>query len=229
MPAVFQPAPPPFSPLIALCLIVVLGASAAMYWLLVRRATSRRQWVSLAEWARESGFRVGRHAAGGEVILPPPLDVLGTARIAIRSQLTGERATILEAQPADAPEAAPGVHPPLLHLLVRKLEAAWPPTALRPAHAAPGESVIDLFSLGSFPLMGAGHRFTVYGADAAAARALAESSVRALLPQDVGLLLHGQHLVLDFSSRPFDGLEFNRMIAVVEQLLAHLPGVKATT
>ena len=44
-----------------------------------------------------------------------------------------------------------------------------------------------------------------------------------------GLLLHGQHLVLDFSSRPFDRLEFTRMIALAEQLLAHLPPWKVAS
>jgi hypothetical protein len=227
-----QVAPPPMSPLILACLFGVLGASVTMYWLLVRRWTSRRQWVSLGEWARQAGFGIGREMRESETsiggpILPPPLDVLGTERLSLRMQLTGQRSTILQAQRAEADGSSqPSASSPL-NLLVRKFEATWPPSALRPVHTPAGASVIDLYSLGSFPLMGAGHRFTVYGADSAAARALAQSSIRALLPQDVGLLLHGRHLVLDFSSRPFDGLEFNRMIALAEQLLAHLPAWKA--
>jgi hypothetical protein len=220
------------SPLIVACLFAILGASVTMYWLLVRRWTSRRQWVSLAEWARQAGFRIGRERRddepGGGPVLPPPLDALGTARVSLRMQLTGARSTILQAQPVESTDSTGPNSAPPLNLLARKLEAAWPPTALRPVHTPAGASVIDLFSLGSFPLMGAGHRFAVYGADSAAARALAQSSVRALLPQDVGLLLHGQHLVLDFSSRPFDGLEFTRMITLAEQLLAHLPPWKAS-
>lgn len=218
------------SPLIVACLFIVLGASVTMYWLLVRRWTSRRQWVSQAEWARQAGFRIGRERRDGESgslpLLPPPLDALGADRLLVRMQLTGERSIILQSRPAESADPSrPNTSPPL-NLLIRKLEARWPPTALRPIQSPSGASVIDLYSLGSFPLMGAGHRFAVYGADSAAARALAQSSVRALLPQDIGLLLHGQHLVLDFSSRPFDGLEFNRMIALAEQVLAHLPAWK---
>ncbi|HEX8911338.1 MAG TPA: hypothetical protein VF796_03185, partial [Humisphaera sp.] len=56
------------------------------------------------------------------------------------------------------------------------------------------------------------------------ATTLATSSVRGLLPPDVGLLLVGRHLVLEFSDRPFDAIEFNRMIAVAGQVVAHLPG-----
>jgi hypothetical protein len=221
------------SPLIVACLFAVLGASVTMYWLLVRRWTSRRQWVSQAEWARQSGFRIGREIRDGSScggigpILPPPLDVLGADRLLVRMQLTGPRSIILQLQPTESDGASRPNSASPINLLVRKLEAGWPPSALRPIQSAAGASVIDLYSLGSFPLMGAGHRFAVYGADSAAARALAQSSVRALLPQDVGLLLHGQQLVLDFSARPFDGLEFNRMIALAEQLVAHLPAWKS--
>jgi len=47
--------------------------------------------------------------------------------------------------------------------------------------------------------------------------------LRSLLPPDVGLLLHGRHLVLDFSDRPFDAIEFGRMLALADQLAARLP------
>jgi hypothetical protein len=220
------PTGPHFSPLIFLCLLTALGASVAMYWLLVRRSTARRQWVSLADWGRDAGFRIGRRHE--DALLPPPLDVLGSSRIAVRIELTGERMTsIVQAQPADADNASPGQHPPAIQLLIRKIEASWPPTGLRPVQTKEAQSLIDLYNLCSFPLMGAGQRFIVHGIDSAPARILAQSSIRALLPQDVGLLLHGHYLVLDFSSRPFDGIEFSRMIAVVEQVVAHLPGVKA--
>ncbi len=44
--------------------------------------------------------------------------------------------------------------------------------------------------------MGTNQRFVVFGTDSTAAAPSA--IVHALLPQDVGLLLHGQHLLLDF-------------------------------
>ena len=35
----------------------------------------------------------------------------------------------------------------------------------------------------------------------------------------IGLLLHGEYLLLDFSERPFDPIEFGRMLAVADQLV----------
>lgn len=131
--------------------------------------------------------------------------------------------------PATGP-AAPGgfpvtpVGPPRVEwrLLIRQLETTWYPTGARPV-AARRPSLLDLYSLSSFPLLGNAERFVIYGTDSAAARALGRSSARALLPPDVGLLLHGRYLVLDFSDRPFDAVEFNRMLAVADQVVAHLP------
>ena len=40
------------------------------------------------------------------------------------------------------------------------------------------------------------------------------------------LLLHGNRLILDFTSRPFDELEFGRVIAQANSVLAHLPTAK---
>ena len=64
------------------------------------------------------------------------------------------------------------------------------------------------------------------GLDPAAARRLYRSHLRALLPPDVGLLLHGEHLVLDFSARHFDALELSRMLALADQIVAHVPAPK---
>jgi hypothetical protein len=71
--------------------------------------------------------------------------------------------------------------------------------------------------------MGDVTRFVVFGSDSHAARILSKSEARALLPPDIGLILHGQHLVLDFSARPFDGIELGRMVALADQLAGHLP------
>src|SRR5256885_1785346 len=56
-----------------------------------------------------------------------------------------------------------------------------------------------------------------------AALAMATSPVRGLLPPDVGMLVHGPYVTLDFSRRPFDTIEFERMLVVMEQLVTHLP------
>jgi hypothetical protein len=69
-------------------------------------------------------------------------------------------------------------------------------------------------------------RFVIFGTDSAAARRMAKSSLIALLPPDLGLLLHGSNLILDFTARPFDAIELSRLCSLVDQLLAHVPAVE---
>jgi len=71
--------------------------------------------------------------------------------------------------------------------------------------------------------MGAQERFVIFGTDSATARRLSASPIRALLPPDVGMLLHGSRLVLDFSNRPFDAVEFSRVIVLADQIANRLP------
>lgn len=239
-----------FSFLTLLALAGVLGMSCLTFWLLVRRATSHRTWIALSDWGRSRGFRYhslrtregdagGR--GGGEAAPPPapfPFSTLPAARPAVRLWLTGARTELLQLQPPDATPPATSasdgenagsagatLQPPRTwHALVRQVEASWPPTALRPA--ARDESLLDLFSLASYPSMIASERFVIFGTDSAAARSVAKSSLPALLPPDIGLLLHGRVLVLDFSARPFDTIEFDRMLALAQHLTAHLPALK---
>jgi hypothetical protein len=227
--------PPPFSPVILLSLLAVLGLSAATLWVLVRRATSHRQWVALSDWAKEYGYRFTR-AEGGDA--PAPFQNLQNPRPVVRLQLARGPTTLVQfehgvsraggatARGADAPPSlavptiASGEQPVVWNVLVRQIGSDWRPTGLRPTDAA--SSALDLFSLGSFPTMGT-ERFVAFGTDSAAARAVTKSMLRSLLPRDVGLLLHGRHLVLDFSARPFDAIELSRVLALSDQLAAHLP------
>ena len=220
------PQAPTFSPLVLLTLLLVAAASSAVFWLLVRRATSHRQWVAFSDWARERRFRFRR--AGPDAV-PVPFDSLRTAAgspaPSVRLSL-GKGPTHLVQLEATGPAAtapAPGSQPRrnVWNLLIRELPAEWPPTGLRPAGAT--ASALDLFSLSSFPTLGATDRFVAYGTDSAAARVVSKSMLRSLLPPDVGLLLHGRRLVLDFSDRPFDAIEFGRMLALADQLVAKMP------
>jgi hypothetical protein len=212
------PPPPSFSPWVLLTLLVIVGASSVTFWLLVRRATSHRQWVALGDWARDNRFRFRRAAPDAapvpfNALQPPP---------AVRLSLAKGPTSLLQFE-ATSPAPAP-VNVPrrvVWNVLTRELPADWPPTGLRPAGAT--ASVLDLFSLSSFPTLGATERFVAYGTDTSAARVVSKSMLRSLLPPDVGLLLHGRHLVLDFSDRPFDAIEFGRMLALADQLAARLP------
>jgi len=221
---------PPWAALAVL--VVVVGVSSAVYAVLVWRSTTHRRWVVLWEWAQDAGFRFHPLAQAAVAPRPPaPLDGLGGAHVRVDVLLTRDRITLVQvrtdppAAPAGSTPTAPTAPPAPRaewHLLIRQLETTWYPTGARPTTAR-RTSLLDLYSLSSFPLLGNSERFVIYGTDSAAARALGRSSARALLPPDVGLLLHGRHLVLDFSARPFDAVEFNRMLAVADQVVSHLP------
>jgi hypothetical protein len=58
----------------------------------------------------------------------------------------------------------------------------------------------------------------VYGLRATDARALVAGPARALIPPDIGLIISADQLILDFTLRPFDIVEFSRVLAVAEQL-----------
>lgn len=210
---------PGFSWVVVLVLLTVLGLSVGVFIVLVLRWTSKRSWVEIAEWARERGFRVSARESSA----PAPLDRVSRGDLRATTCATNKQTTIVRLEAA-APVGTDGftnVAPARWHALVRNIESPWQPTGLRPAPAA--RSLLDLFSLSSFPLMGETQRFVVYGTDSGPARKLSKSNLRGLLPPDIGLLLHGQHLVLDFSQRPFDAIEFDRMIALADQLVLHLP------
>jgi hypothetical protein len=201
-----------FSFLTLLVLAGMLGMSCVTFWLLVRRATLNRQWVALSDWARGRGFRNHPIADGTP---PAPFSMISTSRPRVRLWLAGRSSQLLQMQ---------GVEAGAWHVLIQSIESNWPPTALRPV--AKEQSLLDLFSLASFPAMISAERFVIFGADSNAAKSLAKSSLSALLPPDIGLLLHGQHVVLDFSNRPFDAIEFDRMLTLVNHLMSHLPAIE---
>jgi hypothetical protein len=214
-------------------LTVVLAASGVTFWLLVRRATSHRQWVALSDWAKSRGFRY-RPIADGEP--PAPFSVMPAKRPVVRLWLASPSAELLqmrfgeqpliEPTPTSTPSPVIERAPETWHVLIRQVESNWPPTALRPASSSDVQTMLDNFGLASFPSMIASERFVIFGADSAAARSLSMSSLPALLPPDVGLLLHGRRIVLDFSRRHFDTIEFDRMLALADHLTAHLPALK---
>jgi hypothetical protein len=209
-----MPLPPElrFNLWIALALLAVVGVSVFVFSWQVRRWTSHRSWHVLSDFARESGFAMTRQDREP----PPPLERLPASRMTVSLQSKTTNVFQLETLGGNAVET------PRWYVLVRDVPAmAWPVTGLRPAHAK--ASLLDLFSMMSYPRLGETERFVVFGVDSTAAALLSKSQARALLPPDIGLLLAGTHLVLDFSTRPFDPIELGRMNALAEQLVTHLP------
>src|SRR5712691_9844763 len=53
-----------------LALVMIIGASSGIFWLLVRRWTTQRHWVALGDWADENRFTLrGEERAVGPEIL----------------------------------------------------------------------------------------------------------------------------------------------------------------
>jgi hypothetical protein len=203
----YASAPHP-SPTILLTLAVILGASLWVFATLVRRETRHRRIVALGLWARRRDMRI--HSAGGDVPA-----VLKPFNPKILQALSGGSFTLLQ---IETPNAAAKVPTSKGHwnIILRDLGGTWPTTALRPT--AHDYSFVDLFSLSSYPSLMPSERFMIFGAEGRAAGVMAESTAPALLPPDVALIVTGNHLILDFSSRHFDEIEFDRLIQLAEQL-----------
>jgi hypothetical protein len=100
--------------------------------------------------------------------------------------------------------------------LQAELPTDWPPCGLRPATGS--SSLIDRFALSSFPSLALDRRFMVFGSEPRCAGAMVASGVLSRLPAEIGLLLHHRYLILDFSSRHFDEIEFARVVELAGEL-----------
>lgn len=219
---------PQFSVYVFVALIAVAIASAGTFWWLCVRWTTRRRWSELVDWARGQGFAVrsaegagGAAADAAAIPLPPVLAPLASLGPTVRLSIGGDRQALVSLTTPTTPYSQAPNQPANWHVLLHRLEAAWPATALRPA--SNHVSLVDLMPLTSFPSLTTNERFVVFGTDARAAKQLAASSARALLPPDVGLLLVDDWLILDFSARPFDTIEFGRQLALADQVVSFLP------
>ncbi len=211
-----------------LALLVICVASAIMFRLLVMRWTTRKGWLDLSRWADECGMTL---YAAEDATVPEPLATLTQPPPIPAAVFTGDAksapgTTIVSMRTPRAQRTDPSQYAEW-HVLVRAIEANWPTTGLRPR--ANPSSLLDLFpQISSFPSMAPPDRFVIFGSDSAAARRVARSSLLALLPPDLGLLLHGPYLLLDFSARPFDSIELTRISTLVDQLVEHLPDDQST-
>jgi hypothetical protein len=208
-------APPQFSWGIFGGLLLVLGASSMMFTLLTRRSTRLRSWVVMSEWAGDRGFSLRRgHRAAA---LPAVLGRLhGQALLTLRSPRTLFCKVQVPNPPDAASDAGAAPEGTICHLLVHKISADWQPAALRAVNAPAG--LVDRYGLRPFHSFAAEDRFVVLASDALAAKHLWRSGAPAALPTDLALLLWHDRLVIDFSARHFDPIEFDRMLALAQQI-----------
>lgn len=216
----YTPSPPPYtlSPvldywLILSLLMLILLASLAVFLTLVTRHTTGRGTTARWEWCGDHGFKGGLL---GSMKLPG-LEDLPHHNLRVVEHYRTPTISILRAQSFEEDgrdkEGAGGIW----HLLIAETEHFWPIVALRPSSAK--NSLIDLMGLQVFPKLSSESRFTVCGLAAIEARKLAAGPVRALIPPDIGLIRSADRLIIDFSARPFDPVEFSRMLAIAEQVL----------
>ena len=200
---------------VILTLLVILGACVWIFVELVRRETRNRRAVALAQWARSRNLRVMGNSSQDLELWP-----ISQFRPKIMSAISGREMTLARIETAEAGVTNAVASQRVWNVLVKKLQSEWPATALRPtAHIV---SAVDLFSLSSYPSLMPTERFVVFGSEARAAQMLAESGLPGLLPPDIGLIIAGNYLLLDFSGRPFDEIEFDRVIDLAEQIAPRL-------
>jgi hypothetical protein len=197
----------PLYPLFALVAITL--ASTAMFVWNVHRAAYQRRRLELKRWLRN-------HRMSETDSPPDPLPRLLPAVTWTRLLADANRTL------ASGHDANGGYH-----LLILRTPSPFPPTGLRPAAPTGSSRLLDSTPLRPYPSLPGTERFTTCGTTLHAARALADSPLRGLLPPDLGLLLDGNHLLLDFSSRPFDPLEFSRLLPLADQLAQNLPASSA--
>lgn len=190
-------------------MMLLLCASMAMFTILERRWTSLRKWVALREWARQRGMRVNRT---GDT--PAALSMLLPAQPWVRLRIASEQATFLQLQTQQPQGQGWNV------LVVRCGPWIGAAAGLRPVKVA--TSIIDLLNLPRIPSTVGAERFALFGEENRSGRALINSKARSLLPPDIGLFRIDHWFVLDFSSRPFDPIELDRVMGLANQLQAML-------
>jgi len=196
------------SPWPALVILFAIASSSIVLLEVVRRQTRQRVRYRLLDWAKAYSMRCvafdPKHAR-----VPSPLDTLPVIQggLKILTHFTNDHGLhLVRFNYADA----------VWHLLIMRRETDHPDVGLRPTEAP--RSICDLFNLTPAPRQLPGVRFTVMGDDWIATRDLAQGMARGLLPGDLSLIRTQRHLLIDFTSRPYDELELTRMKTLALQM-----------
>ncbi len=160
------------------------------------------------EWSVNRRFK---RARAGPITIEALDDIDQTLRVVERYRTRDGTRSILKLHSLDSSGTVR-----TWHLMLQETDAFSTPIGLRPNGAS--VSLIDLMNLPLLPRLSNESRFAVYALRATDARELAASPARALLPPDIGLIRSADQVILDFTARPFDPTEFDRMLAVADQV-----------
>jgi hypothetical protein len=201
-----------------LVLAICLAASVGVFIYLIRRETVRRRNLLMRQWAAQRGLN--------ELELQSPhakarLGPIASIAVKIFRIYADDSVAIVQVKTRES--ELTGASSPFWNLLIRQLSSKWEPTALRPT--ALDACLIDLMPITSFPSLLTHPQFVVFGSDSRSARVLASGLPLKILPPDIGLLLEDNLLFLDFTDRPFDEIEFERMLELSRQLAERLPNL----
>jgi len=199
--------------LVILVLLLILVASSAIFSKLSRRNTTQRRQTAIDDWADSKYLTF--HPAADAALISLNLPLLNLPDAAAELLITGSDFSIAQLR-SDSTRV-----PQHFHILLRSIEHSARPCALRPTLAA--ISIIDHLRDLRPVNIASSSRFTAFSNQNAAAVAFAKSPAAARLPADVGLFVGENVLILDFTSRRFDEIEFNRMIDLSEQIAKRLP------
>jgi hypothetical protein len=202
--------PATFSVAVLFTLLFILIASGCVFRVLTQQWTTHRPMQALRDWAGDRRFKLHQLP----IPLPPSLHGLQPLDPRIETLLTRGPVMLIRLTTA----AKPAQPRPIWNLIIRETPQSQAPAGLRPADAT--TSFVDLFSLTGFPSLLPPDRFVIYATESRDARQLLASHVRGLLPADIGYLIHGPFVTLDFSSRPFDSIEFERVMTIMDQIIA---------
>jgi hypothetical protein len=206
--------PATFSITTLVTLFAILAVSGRVFHVLCKQWTHQRPIQALRDWASDRRFTF---QLPHDATLPAALDGLKPLDARIELLMQNKSTTLIRLTTATRT-----TNPrPVWHLLIRETHQASNPAGLRPVHAA--RSFLDLFTMQGYPSLLPPDRFVAFGTDARDAKKVAASSARGLMPADIGLLLHGPFVTLDFSTRPFDAIEFERMLSIMEQVVYRQP------
>jgi len=200
---------PRFSAAIFVTLMICLIASLVMFVVLVRRWISQKFRFELEQWAGQRLFEIS--AKPNTEALPPPLDKSEGFGLCARRFFKSKDVTI--AQLVLAPSTT---DVRVFNVCVAPSAVQVSPVALKPLKISE-QLVIDLFRLAPAASTSS-ERFQIYGNDLSANLRISESSVAGIVPPDIGFLFSGGQLLIDFSARPFDPIEFDRMLALAQQV-----------